>query len=280
MKQLKYQTLAIILLFFFNLNGQTSIMTFNIRYDNPNDDKNWWENRKDEVVQMIAYYHPSILGVQEALKNQVDFLNNKLTSYNYMGVGRDDGKEKGEYAAIFYDSTKFELMETKTYWLSERPDTVSIGWDASMERIVTYGVLRNKFTKDSLYILNCHYDHIGKIARKRSSELILQLIKQKKLDKKRIIVMGDLNSESQNEPIQLLRTLLKDSFESSKRPPYGPIGTFSSFDTTIIPKKRIDYIFTGNLIVEKYRIIDDRRKNNLCLSDHLPVLIEIKNERQ
>ena len=112
-------------------------MTYNIRYNNPNDNENWWENRKEEVVHMIKYYHPDIFGIQEGLNDQVNYLNNSLPNYSYTGVGRDDGKEKGEYTAIFYNSDKFELINSKTYWLSNTPNKVSVGWDASMERITT-----------------------------------------------------------------------------------------------------------------------------------------------
>ena len=274
--KLKRNIIILVLLFnCINGFGQTKVMSLNIRYDNPNDGVNWWENRKEEVVQLIDFYHPEFLGIQEGLSNQLEFIVDKLNGYNYIGVGRDDGKQQGEFAAIIFDSTKFKLIETKTFWLSQTPDTVSVGWDASMERISTYGAFINKNTKDSIFIFNCHFDHIGKISRKMSSELILKKINEFGLNESRLIVMGDLNCESQDEPIQVLRQELDDAVEISEKPHYGPHGTFSGFDNNLIIKKRIDYILTKNLRIKNYRHVDDRRKNNLYISDHLPVLVEI-----
>lgn len=277
MKISKYTYLVILIFFCINVTGQNSFMSYNIRYDNPNDNENWWEHRKQEIVQMIHYYHPDILGIQEGLHKQVDFLDQSLRDYSYVGIGREDGKKKEEYTAIFYNTKRFELIESKTYWLSETPNDISIGWDASMERITTYGTFKNRSTKDTIHVFNCHFDHVGKIAQQKSTTLLLHLIQQNNLDKKTIILMGDLNCEPKETPIQNLKTELEDAFEVTHIPAYGPIGTFNQFDSKQIPEKRIDYIFTKNAIVQKYRNIDDRRKNNLWLSDHLPVLIEIKS---
>lgn len=260
----------------FSVHGQTSLMSFNLRYDNPQDGDNQWSQRKEEIAGMMAYYHPAFIGVQEALNNQVDFLDQQLPNYAFIGVGRDDGHEKGEYTAIFYDSTAFELIAAKTYWLSETPHRVSIGWDASMERIVTYGSFRSLDNKDTLHIFNAHYDHIGKKARAGSSAVILRLMENHNLQQKKVVVMGDLNSVMHEEPVRLLETQLEDAFKSTVHPPYGPKGTYNGFDPAYIPDRRIDYIFTANLQVERYRTIDDRRLNNLWLSDHLPVLVEVK----
>ncbi len=255
--------------------AQTKVMTFNIRYDTPNDGDNWWENRKTGVVEMIDYYHPEIVGVQEALIQQLSYLNDHLAAYNYVGVGRDDGKEKGEFSAILFDTTKLDLVETQTFWLSPTPDTVSVGWDAAMERICTYGVFLRRDLKDTLFVFNCHYDHIGEIARRMSSLLILDKIKEFGLSDKQVVVMGDLNSEPEEKPIRVFREELKDAHEISEQPPYGPEGTFNGFEIDSIVSRRIDYVLTKNLNVTSYRHVDDRRRNNLYLSDHLPVMVEV-----
>jgi len=274
MKLIRY---LILVLLFQCINGysQTKLMSFNIRYDNPNDAENCWENRKEELVQLIDFYSPEFLGIQEGLIHQLEFIIDNLNGYSYIGVGRDDGREKGEFASIIFDTTKFELIDAKTFWLSQTPDAVSVGWDASMERICTFGGFINKNTKDSIFIFNCHFDHIGKISRKMSSELILKKIKEFGLNESSVIVMGDLNCESQDEPLQIVREELDDALEISEKPHYGPLGTYNGFNNSITVKKRIDYIFTKNLKVRSYRHIDDRRKNNLNISDHLPVLVEI-----
>lgn len=259
-----------------NSYGQTTIMSYNIRYNNQSDNENWWEKRKEEIVQMLQYYHPDIFGIQEGLINQVKYLDKELIGYAYVGVGRDDGKEKGEFTSIYYNTDKLELIDTETYWLSETPDSISVGWDASMNRITTYGSFRNMINKDTLHVFNCHYDHIGPIAREMSSKLILSFIRQKGLEKKNVVVTGDFNSEPDSPPIQVLKKMLDDTYEESQFPAYGPVGTFNGFDPMMTPQRRIDYVFSRNIEVIKYRCIDDRRNNNLWLSDHLPVLVEVK----
>ena len=269
-----------ILFIIFELNihiifGQTSVMTFNIRYDNPKDNHNWWEHRKSSVLKIFEFYSPEVIGVQEGLNNQIKYIENNLIEYNYIGVGRDDGKKKGEYAAIFYKKNKLKLISFETYWLSETPEMVSIGWDASMERIVTFGEFLNLKTQESLFIFNCHFDHRGEISRENSSKLILKLIKSKNIENKKIILMGDLNCLPNSKPIETLKSKLKDSYDISVKEPYGPAGTSNGFDLDRLIKNRIDYIFTKNIKVIEHRIIDDRRDNNLFISDHLPVMAKI-----
>lgn len=258
------------------LVAQSSIMSFNLRYDNPNDNENSWDERKKEIVQMIRYYSPEILGIQEGLNNQVNYLDTALNEYNYVGVGRDDGKVKGEYSAIFYKTGRIKLLSTKTYWLSQTPDTISVGWDASMERIATYGEFVDIQTRDTLYIFNCHFDHIGKIAQKNSAKLLLKILNEKKLTEKKVIIMGDLNCEPNDLPIEIFKTQMDDPYNEPKVTIYGPLGTFNQFNAKLPITKRIDYILTKNIKVTEYTHIDDRRKNNLLLSDHMPIHIKIK----
>lgn len=260
----------------FTLSGQSYLMTFNLRYDNANDKENAWGNRKNEIVDMINYYHPDILGVQEGLYPQVTYLDSALKEYEYTGIGREDGKTKGEFSAIFYDRHKIKLLSSRTYWLSETPDTVSVGWDAALERIVTFGKFVDIKTKDTFYVFNGHFDHIGKIARENSARLILSIIDSMKIGHKKVIVMGDLNSEPDDAAVQILTTRFTDMKVKENAVTYGPEGTFNEFNTELAVKKRIDYIFAKNITITEYIHIDDRRKNNLWLSDHLPVMAKMK----
>lgn len=268
--------IVIFIIISISLHSQT-LVSFNIRYNNPNDGENSWENRKDELSKLIIKYQPDIFGIQEGLYEQNEFLNNQLSDYKYVGVGRDDGKTKGEYSPIFYNTSKYELLETGTYWLSETPERISVGWDASMERITTFGVFKNKTTHDTIYVFNCHYDHIGELARENSSRLILKLIADKNLINKPLVVMGDLNSLPDSQAIKILNTKLSDSFEKSDYSKTDSIQTFNSFDNQFISNKRIDYIFTRNLDVKSYKIITDKRGNGLFISDHFPVSIVLDN---
>lgn len=268
----------LIVLVNFQIQAQSSsIMTFNIRYDNPDDHENAWGNRKEALVDLVHYYHPDFLGIQEGLDHQVNFIQEQLSDYKHIGVGRDDGAKKGEYSALFYDTSRFELLHQETFWLSDTPSKVSVGWDASMERICTYGKFKNKRTDELIYIFNAHFDHIGELARKNSAQLLLTKIKNLGLDKAKIVVMGDLNSLPDSEPIAILKKELDYGFEKTSRKFYGPQGTFNDFDPVKIANNRLDYIFTKNLKVFSYRHIDDKRPNNLCVSDHFPVLLTLSN---
>jgi len=253
-----------------------SIMTYNIRYDNPGDGVNKWDNRKQDIVRFINYYNPDIFGIQEGLQHQLTYLDNHLQSYSRIGVGRDDGANKGEFCAIYFKKRQFILLEQSTFWLSEDPENVSVGWDASMERICTYGLFEDNITKNKVLIFNTHYDHIGEIARIKSSELILRKIRAINREGTPIILMGDFNATPDNRAIRTILAEFKDLAEIVSDGIYGPAGTFTGFETDATAERRIDYIFIKDLEVIKYRHIDDRMKDDNFLSDHLPVLIDLK----
>ncbi len=247
-------------------------MTLNLRYENTYDKENGWDKRRDEVARMINFYQPDLLGIQEGLYAQVHFLDSALPHYDYIGVGREDGKQQGEYAAIFYNTKKLTCLNQKTYWLSETPDKVSKGWDAALERIVTFGTFVAKGKKDTFYVFNCHMDHIGKTAREQSARFILHLIDSMCLAKSKVVLTGDMNAEPDEAPLQVFKTRFDDLYQTPSIQHYGPPGTFNNFKTDQPVTKRIDYIFVKNIPVYSYIHIDDRRDNTLWLSDHLPVL--------
>ena len=159
----------------------------------------------------LLFYAPDILGIQEGLHTQVSYLDDHLKAYDYVGVGRDDGKTRGEYAAIFYRPDRLKLLGDDTFWLSETPQRISVGWDASMERICTYAFFMDKQTGISFLVFNTHFDHIGKIARQKSAQLILKKINELNKDGWPVIVMGDFNLNDQSQPIQLLSSQLSDA---------------------------------------------------------------------
>lgn len=271
---------AYCLLFMFGISTLTygqinKVMTYNIRYDSPDDKLNNWEHRKLEVVNLINYYEPEIFGVQEGLARQLKYLDQHLVNYTRIGVGRDDGKQKGEFSPIYYDTNKFTLLHGSTFWLSNKDDRVSVGWDASMERICTYGVFQHKMSQQKILVFNTHFDHKGQKARRMSSKLIVKKMREINIDNDPIILMGDLNAEPDTRPIQILKKEFDDGAALAPNGIYGPMGTYTGFKKNVIAERRIDYIFVKNLKVSKYRHIDDKMKNNNYLSDHLPVLIEL-----
>jgi endonuclease/exonuclease/phosphatase family metal-dependent hydrolase len=251
------------------------LISYNIRYDNNWDVENSWSLRKNRICQLLNDYNPSIFGIQEGLLNQVSFIDSALIKYDYVGVGRDDGKMKGEFCAIYFDTTRYKIRNNSTFWLSETPDVVSVGWDAALERICTYGLFEDKTSGEEFLVFNTHFDHLGVIARKKSSALILKKIKEINTQSLPVILMGDFNSIPDSDPIKILKNDLIDALQISLENLEGSQGTFNGFDMMLPIDKRIDYIFTKNLQILSYRHIDDRLNNNRHISDHLPVMIEI-----
>ncbi|MBO3696953.1 endonuclease/exonuclease/phosphatase family protein [Roseivirga sp. E12] len=253
-----------------------SFLSYNIRYNNPNDGMNKWDDRKDAVVALINHYDPLVFGIQEGLISQVQFIKDKTTRYDYLGVGRDDGKTKGELSAVFYDTEKVTLLKEGTFWLSKTPDKVSKDWDAALPRICTYGQFEVKATKEVFWFFNTHFDHIGKVARANSASLIVQKIKEIAGSTAPIILSGDFNATPNSQPILNITRYMKDGYSDSQNEFYGPIGTFSGFDISAKLENRIDYIFFRNINAVSLSHIDDRRQNGLWVSDHLPVLLKAR----
>lgn len=258
----------------FAFGQTTELMSFNIKYDNKSDTINNWNDRKEKMVGLLKHYEPSIIGMQEVLINQLEYLDTALPTYKYVGVGRDDGKEKGEFSPILYDTKSYKLLKSETFWLSDTPQKISVGWDASMERICTYALFEDLKTKKKIYVFNTHFDHRGVKAREESAKLILKKIKEINTDNLPLVLMGDLNLKPDQEPIKILKNNLDEGQEITKKPFYGPAGTFNGFDNRPLDYK-IDYLFVKNLKVETYRHIDDRMDNNKHISDHLPVLAKV-----
>jgi len=260
-----------------SVSAQTvSFMSYNIRYNNVNDAENKWDERKDDVAKLIQNYEPLVFGVQEALLGQIEFIDQTLKDYAYIGVGRDDGENKGEFSAIFYDKEKVSLLEEGTFWLSQTPEKVSKDWDAALPRICTYGQFKHLESNKTFWFFNTHFDHRGKVAREKSATLIIQKIKALTHNQSVVILSGDFNAEPNTRPIQNILTHMKDAFGNTQKPFYGPIGTFSGFDTAAKLEGRIDYIFFLNAEAIGLTHIDDRRPNGLWVSDHLPVLLKAK----
>lgn len=258
------------------LSQHLSVMTYNIRYDNPNDGENRWEARKDFLIAQIKFHAPDIFGIQEGLAHQVNYINKELAGYKYVGVGRDDGKKKGEFSAIFFNASKFKTIESSTFWLSDTPEKISVGWDAALERICTYALFEHLETGQKIWVFNTHFDHIGKEARKNSVTLIYDRIGSLNKDNHPYILMGDLNLEPGTEPIQYLSQHLDDTKKVSKEVVFGPEGTFNGFQFNKPVTRRIDYIFTSKsgIEVQKYAVLSDSKSLRYA-SDHLPVYVEL-----
>lgn len=274
----KQNVATLILIVFFALPaiGQTiEVMSYNIKYDNVTDTVNNWNDRRLPMLALLKKYNPAFIGMQEVLLNQLEFLDASLEDHKYIGVGRDDGKEKGEFSPIFYDTNKHTILESNTFWLSETPDNISIGWDAALERICTYGLFQDKITEKRLWVVNTHFDHRGKRARKNSVKLILKRIRRLNTENLPVIFMGDFNLTPEERPIRRLKRKMDDGRHISENLPTGPMGTFNGFNSNSIIDRRIDYIFLRGIAVQDYHHIDERLANGKHISDHLPVLATI-----
>ncbi|RIA08672.1 endonuclease/exonuclease/phosphatase family metal-dependent hydrolase [Flavobacteriaceae bacterium MAR_2010_72] len=263
------------LLFVMNLSAQElSLMTYNIKLDYPKEGENSWHNRQPMLLGQIHFYQPDVLGVQEAMPNQMKDMDKALTEYDFVGVGRDDGKDEGEYSAIFYKPETLNLIEASTFWLSQTPDKVSMGWDAVCNRVCTYALFENKRTQQRFWVFNTHFDHVGVTAREESAKLIIQKIEHLNTDNFPVMLMGDFNMEDDHKSIQFINQFLKDSKDISIQSPFGPSGTFNNFDFHKPVQRRIDYIFVSPSVeVNAYAVLSDS-KNCQYPSDHLPVLIK------
>jgi endonuclease/exonuclease/phosphatase family metal-dependent hydrolase len=268
------------LLFLFGIMSLTglsqtvTVMSYNIRMDTKADGVNQWGNRIEKVTDLIKKHNPDLFGVQEALHNQMMDLQNNLPDYQFVGVGRDDGKEKGEYSAIFYKKDKFEVLKQNTFWLSETPTIPgSKSWDAAITRVVTFAVVKEKSSGKSFIYANTHFDHIGKEARKNSANTIKHLLLDFMKDYKAIpvLVSGDFNSEPTAKPY-LNMIDGKELQLTDARPGTDVIGTFCGFEVGKIECRTIDYIFhSPQWKASNYKVIQEN-DGKYYPSDHLPVM--------
>lgn len=267
-------TIILSIALYENASGQShKICTFNIKYDNPSEGVHAWDQRKQSIVSFIAIEKLDIIGMQEVLHNQLSYLLENLSGYKSIGRARDDGKSKGEFSPVLYNSKRYHLIDSATFWLSETPAIPSKGWDAAFPRVCSWAKLKDIKTADTLLVLNTHFDHVGKKARAESVDLILSKIDSMNFSGK-IILMGDFNLEPNALPIQHIKKVgFKDAYYADLN--LGPQGTFNGFKIGENYDRRIDYVFYQHLEPLHYCNFSLRIENTF-LSDHFPVIVEFK----
>lgn len=246
------------------------VMTYNIRYDNPGDGENQWNNRTGKVYDLIKKYDPDIIGVQEALYHQLEDISENLKHYEYFGAGRDDGKQKGEYSAVFIRKNRFKIVEQNTFWLSKTPEVPgSKDWDAAITRVVTWGKLEDKKTKKTFMMINTHFDHIGKESRRQSASLLKDRAASlaKSLP---VIITGDFNFTRDAAPYAVMMD--PSGLRLRDAAPADTPGTACGFAVGSKPCPAIDYIFySPQWTSSDYHVIQDNN-GKFYPSDHLPVM--------
>jgi endonuclease/exonuclease/phosphatase family metal-dependent hydrolase len=266
------------------------VMSFNIRYGTANDGDNRWPNRRQMVFDVIRNHKSDVVGLQEALKFQIDEILDEITDLDMVGVGRDDGKTKGEYSAILYNQSRFRVDESGTFWLSDTPEVpASITWGNACTRICTWARLIEKTSRKAFYVFNVHLDHVSQPSRERSAVLIAQRIRGRK-HLNPFVVTGDFNVGETNSVVLYLtgRARLSgggkrehanpipmvDTFRI-KHPDADDVGTFSGFRGRRQGAK-IDYVFApASTKVIEARILHDN-DNGRYPSDHFPVMARLR----
>ena len=255
---------------------ELKIISFNIRYNSYEniDGENGWPYRRDAVVRMIREERPAAIGLQEALIDQLLFLDSCLPEYRRIGVGRDDGEEAGEFMAIYYDTSQWGLDFSQTLWLSETPDVPSLGWDAACRRTATVAYFFDKKTHVNFYYINTHLDHVGKTARTESVKLISSLFTPSMSALVApAIVGGDMNTTILDtallpfENVRLTSACEQVSSKNCHKDTYNAFGKG--------PGSAIDHFFVRNVDVKSFQILDSDY-GVPYISDHYPIEIVIK----
>jgi endonuclease/exonuclease/phosphatase family metal-dependent hydrolase len=256
-------------------------MSVNIRYDNPDDGPDAWPHRRAWLAQTINSQAPDVLGMQEVLLHQAEFLSAALPEHDWYGVGRDDGAQAGEFTPIFFRKDRFAEIDHGTFWLSDTPEKAgSLGWDAGLPRICSWVGLREIETGKEIYVFTTHLDYYGEQSRLESATLIRRRI-AKIAGEEPWILLGDFNAPPGSDTWHkitdpgdgLARAI--DSYTVSATAPKGPESTWNGFDA-IEPGRRIDYVFTSeNVKTLEFEILIDERGGRFS-SDHLPVIATLE----
>ncbi len=287
---LELQTLAVLLAAVpMTLPAQTGpdlrVMSFNIRYGTADDGEDSWPLRRNLVVQVIAQQDPDVFGVQEALHFQLDELMSGLGDYALIGVGRDDGRTRGEYTAVLYRASRFEFDETDTFWLSDTPEIPgSASWGNRITRICTWARLVDRDSGNSFYVYNVHLDHESQDSRERSAELLAERIAMRTYPDP-VIVTGDFNAGEQNSAMRYLRGEVGRAWAKSDTAPSAPglidtfrrvhpdatdVGTFNAF-RGVTTGERIDAILVSRDWSVQDAAIVRTSSGGRYPSDHFPV---------
>ena len=256
--------------------AQVSVMTFNIRLDAASDGANVWANRQQAVCDMLRYYSPDLLGLQEVCPNQLNDLKASLTEYEALGVGRDDGKHKGEHSPIFFNKKRFALVKHGDFSLSETPEVFGTkGWDASYNRVCTWAVLCDRKSGKKIAFFNTHLDNDGLVARREGIRLVLNRIHEYAPEMPTIIT-ADYNCSDGEAPFTVLRQNGMSNVRDISPIVYGPSYSWQDYGRASAEERvLLDHVFVNSRVAAtRYRVIQDKPES-VWLSDHYPILVNL-----
>ena len=267
-----------------NDNNEYKIISYNVRFSSApeTDGDNRWELRRDASIKMVAAQKPLAMGLQEACPDQIDFLDQNLTGYKHIGVGRDDGNRAGEMMAIYYDTSRLTLLNSGTFWLSDTPDKVSIGWDAACNRTCTWGHFKVNDTGFEFLYFNTHLDHVGSQARMNSIKLIVAKMAELNPNNVPVFLSGDFNSTTDDTIFEPLKASLKDAREvsaiSDKNITYNGFGKVIDNPDT---RKEwvIDHIFFSGVNPMAFRVLNGNYGVPF-ISDHYPIAFTFRAQTE
>ena len=246
------------------------VISYNIRVGKAKDGPNEWDLRKPASPAMIADQQPDIFGLQEALKMQLDYLEETCPDYDHVGVHRDDGKQKGEVMAIFWNTKTQEMLKWGNFWLSETPEVPSKGWDAACFRTATWALLKDKRYNKKYYYVNTHLDHLGQEARAKGLKLIVDRIDDINPEGYPMILTGDFNVDLGDPCLNSLKGRMESVRDIA--PVTDSLDTFQGFGTGQYGNRVIDYIYeSGFSAAPSFETITKTYENIPFISDHYPV---------
>ena len=249
-------------------SDEVKVISYNIRFANKKDGANIWQNRAKASPAMIRDYAPDVFGVQEALAEQLEYMDVKLPQYSYVGVGREDGKKKGETMAIFYNTRTVRLLDWGTYWLSETPEKPSRGWDADCKRTATWTLMEMKGSGKKFFYVNTHLDHRGDVAQQKGLELIVERIAAMNQEGLPMILTGDFNVMPDDPVLNGLNAKMLDARKTAIKT--GSRATFNAWGKSA---SIIDYIYhSGFSECAEFETIVRQYKDVLYISDHYPIV--------
>ena len=256
-----------------NRTSEIKVMSYNIRLSSGTikaDSIYHWEHRKQASLNLMHEENPTVFGLQEACPDQMDYMVENLPEYGYIGVGRDDGKRKGEFMSIFYKKEEVEFIDGGTFWLSETPDEVTKGWDAACFRTCTWAILKKKDTGKKFVYMNTHLDHMGKVAREESIKLIVERAEKLTGGKLPVFITADFNSPTSNAIFKPMQEAMLDA--RVEAPVTDDRGTLNCWGTTP-PGVVIDHVFYRGAEAQKFEVLRDKDYGAPYVSDHYPVML-------